>query len=63
MGAKRSYPRNAQQRVANAANPAFPLTGGAGKHGPRNVQSAHDAFLNTRPDTNTTAVASTIWGY
>lgn len=59
----RRYPRNSQSRTANAAAnpPRFPA--GAGKHGPRNIQSAHDGFLQERPDTNTTAVASTIWGY
>ncbi len=61
MVAKRSYPRNSQARSDNAA--ALRFTKGAAKHGPRNVQSAHDAFLSTRPDTDTTDVASTIWGY
>jgi len=58
----RHYPRNLQARNANIANPDATVKG-AGKHGPRNVQTAHDSFLQTRPDTNTTAVASTIWGY
>jgi hypothetical protein len=61
MVAKRSYPRNVQTRNDNIARSGYP--DGAGKHGIRNVQSAHDAFLSTRPDTNTTDVASTIWGY
>jgi hypothetical protein len=57
----RFYPRNVQTRNDNIARPT--ITKGAGKHGIRNVQSAHDAFLQVRPDTNTTDVASTLWGY
>lgn len=57
----RHYPRNSQARTDNAAAARYPA--GAGKHGPRNVQSAHDGFLQERPDTNTTQVASTLWGY
>lgn len=58
----RRYPRNSQSRNDKALNgsKAFPTKAG---FGPRNIQSAHDGFLQIRPDVDTTAVASTIWGY
>jgi hypothetical protein len=58
----RHYPRNVQSRNDNIARPTATVKG-AGKHGPRSVATAHDGFLGVRPDTNTTAVASTLWGY
>lgn len=58
----RHFPRNAASRLARVENGS---NGQVKPHGlgPRNIQGAHDGFLKTRPDVDTTAVASTVWGY
>lgn len=58
----RFYPRNSQSRNDSALNGSWKMPTTAG-FGPRNIQSGHDGFLQSRPDVDTTAVASTIWGY
>lgn len=58
----RHYPRNSQSRLARVLNGS---SGQVKPHGlgPRTVHTAHDGFLQTKPDVDTTNVASTVWGY
>jgi hypothetical protein len=58
----RHYPRNKQSRLGKVLNGGNGAVVPAGL-GPRNTESGHDGFLQIRPDVDTTAVASTVWGY
>lgn len=58
----RHYPRNKQSRLGKVLNGSAGQVAPEGL-GPRQIKTAHDGFLNTRPDVDTTAVASTVWGY
>lgn len=60
----RHYPRNKQSRLAKVLNGSNGQPKGHNLSlGPRTVHGAHDGFLATRPDVDTTQVASTVWGY